>query len=747
MKLNLATLHLVSTYLLLSLGTTGLWLGEAEAAHPYPAIVCICAVVAFVFTDRLRVMQLPHLVSNFLGLIVLGAVSIEWLSDKTSFVICLAHFLVYLQVVKFFREKLTSDFWLLYALNVLQLAIACVINRNISFGLLLIAYMCMAVVSLTLLHLRRHQNLLMIANSRGDQRPTPCPPPRLRWPLTAQFIAVCVLSLPLALLLFWIVPRSGQAANFSSSLAVEQMQLVTGFSDNVRLDELGNVMESNAVVFNVWAKDRAGKAATLSGDILWRGKVFTHYDRKQWQASPRGFNRAVRMMERYQGLTEDQIELIVEQETRTGETCFFPKPLYAAALVNEAGGIHYVRMESRLVLADANKGEPPSSEKLRYRLITHRSLSAYRDPDEIPPSRSYLERTLQLPGHLVEVRRLAEQLTEGLSDNDVQGKIRRVMDYLTTQDRFGYSLDLRPVDTELDPVEDFLKNRKEGHCEYFASAAALILRAAGVSTRVINGFKGADYNQAGGYYQIRQLLAHAWAEAYVPEGAYWMTIDPTPVAARAQSVELQRSRFQPLTELADAGKRVWSDYIIGYNDSNQRTLRAIVTGVVFRLAAWVRNGVRELGAAAVDGFRQLATLTFWLSWRGLVTVIALGLFGWGLHALQRWLRGLWARRRHRRQMSPGGELAVYARWLSLLKRHGLVRRPGQTPREFALLLQGSWNDRPETRRWSALPLELVDCFYAVRFGTRVPDERQLQQLQQRVEGFAREGVRSVCRQA
>ena len=71
------------------------------------------------------------------------------------------------------------------------------------------------------------------------------------------------------------------------------------------------------------------------------------------------------------------------------------------------------------------------------------------------------------------------------------------------------------IDPNLDPVEDFLVNRKEGHCEYFASALALLLRSIDIPARMVNGFKGGDWNELTQTMNVRQKHAHSWVEAYV----------------------------------------------------------------------------------------------------------------------------------------------------------------------------------------------------------------------------------------
>src|SRR5213079_3163916 len=83
-----------------------------------------------------------------------------------------------------------------------------------------------------------------------------------------------------------------------------------------------------------------------------------------------------------------------------------------------------------------------------------------------------------------------------------------------------------------DPLADFLFNVKVGHCEYFATAMAVMLRTRGIGSRVVNGFLPGEYNQAAGAFTVRQSDAHSWVEVYFPQADSWITFDPTPPAGR-----------------------------------------------------------------------------------------------------------------------------------------------------------------------------------------------------------------------
>src|SRR5689334_11720476 len=157
---------------------------------------------------------------------------------------------------------------------------------------------------------------------------------------------------------------------------------------------------------------------------------------------------------------------------------------------------------------------------------------------------------------------------------------------------------MEQIDPNLDPVEDFLVNRKEGHCEYFASALALLLRSIDIPTRMVNGFKGGDWNGIAQILSVRQKHAHSWVEAYLGErpddSPIWLTLDPTPAMERRISVARVggfTSNFRPITDLI---RYVWVFYIVGFNEERQKRL---IYEPIRELASEARNGFAMMGQA------------------------------------------------------------------------------------------------------------------------------------------------------
>src|SRR5262249_15046520 len=129
---------------------------------------------------------------------------------------------------------------------------------------------------------------------------------------------------------------------------------------------------------------------------------------------------------------------------------------------------------------------------------------------------------LQLPPLDPRIKALADQISS--NSKNPYDKAANIQRYLISH--YGYTLDLSGTHGD-DPLADFLFVRRAGHCEYFASAMTVMLRAEGVPARYVTGFSPGEYNDVGGDYIIRESDAHAWVEVYFPQYG-WLPFDPTP---------------------------------------------------------------------------------------------------------------------------------------------------------------------------------------------------------------------------
>lgn len=135
------------------------------------------------------------------------------------------------------------------------------------------------------------------------------------------------------------------------------------------------------------------------------------------------------------------------------------------------------------------------------------------------------EASLRLPERLdPRIRELGARLAKG--ELNQERVVERVIAHLRSE--YRYSLDTGAMDPQ-DPLADFLFQKKKGWCEYFATAAAVLLRTRGVPARYIAGFNVIGSQRIGDYYLVRDWDRHAWVEAYI-EGRGWIEYDPTPAA-------------------------------------------------------------------------------------------------------------------------------------------------------------------------------------------------------------------------
>jgi hypothetical protein len=119
------------------------------------------------------------------------------------------------------------------------------------------------------------------------------------------------------------------------------------------------------------------------------------------------------------------------------------------------------------------------------------------------------------------------------------------------------------------PVDHFLFDSKKGHCEFFSTAMAIMLRSIGIPSRNVTGFVGGTYNRFGRYYAVRQGDAHSWVEAHIDEGIHgWVTFDPTPTSG-AQPLQDTSGAWVYLRDLLEALSQRWNRYVIGYDLKTQ----------------------------------------------------------------------------------------------------------------------------------------------------------------------------------
>jgi hypothetical protein len=239
-----------------------------------------------------------------------------------------------------------------------------------------------------------------------------------------------------------------------------------------------------------------------------------------------------------------------------------------------------------------------------------------------------------------------------------------------------------------DPLAEFLFEKKAGYCEYFASAAVILLRLQGVPARFVKGLSvGLQTDQGGGLHVVRESDAHAWVEAWVP-GSGWVEVDPTPPGQFMES----RPRPSSLSRLAErlraALASAWTRY-------TRRGLVSFGRWLAGRLAAALEQAVRSPLAWAV--------------------LLGLTLGRFVLRVVRARLRRTPPLPRDLAEEAVPADLRVLVRelegrWASA----GLARPPGHGLLEHARRLVGATPPPPPA--FASAGPRIVEAYYRARFG-------------------------------
>jgi len=605
-----------------------------------------------------------------------GFYPLDWLHLSGAWLPATLHFVFLLAFIEMLAARSSRDYGLLATLAGGELLLAAVLSVNLSFFVFLVLFLLFAVSALASGEIRRSLGSSLEVCCQGAWR--------LGWRLAvlSSLLAAGILLLTAAL--FFVLPRTAQAA---IQRFVPQRYRLAGFANEVALGKIGELKRNHRAVMRVRF---LGPERDLQ--LKWRGVALNRFDGKRWYNLPEP-GQVLPVRDRLLSLAPGgpwrpgrRLSYEVVLDVSAAEALFF------------AGTPELVWINLPAVMRQANESFRPLEARGVIRYGVHSLLpdqwSAIPLPRRPVPA-EVLECCLELPFLDARVKELAQQLTEGLTS--AERSARTIEAYLRTN--YSYSTEL-PRQAPADPVAWFLFERRRGHCEYFASAMAVLLRAIGIPSRLVTGFQGGVYNPVSGWVVVRASDAHSWVEAYLPATG-WTAFDPTPPDPSPRSVSL----LARLGFYLDAADTFWQDWILGYDLTRQ-----------LALASRMESSGRDFGGH----WRELVSRR-WLAWRRaaglrarpvamLIMVLALGVLVAVL--VPRWSR--WRRTRRRLQQLRAGRAQaadatlLYLRMLKWLERRGHRKPAWLTPAEFAAgLPAGEWAERVR---------EFTAAYNRLRFG-------------------------------
>lgn len=487
---------------------------------------------------------------------------------------------------------------------------------------------------------------VLLAMGRLAEAPAAPRPVREEGYAIARSVA---LALPLALVGYWLFPRLPTPLWGLPENAVAR----TGISESMSPGDWIDLLANDRPAFRV----RFDGPTPPSDTLYWRGPVLTRFDGREW--------------------------------TRNEWLGGFPAPTLPSA--PSTGGIAYTLTleptDRRYVFAlESPSGWSPElalgfDASLRSRtplraLSQHRLRALPPQPYEPVLDRGLRESFLRLPdGFNPRTLQRAREWRDAAVDE--RAYIQRVLEWFNAE--HAYSISAPPLGRHT--ADEFLFDTREGFCEHFSSAFVILMRGAGIPSRVVTGYTGGVPNRVGGYWVVRQMDAHAWSEVWL-DGEGWVRVDPTAAVAPERIYDTLDDlageaglgeALRPMFDIGDSLREAWNNFVVRYDAIRQTEL--------LQNLGWRGAGAAQVGQAFV-----------------IAAAIALGLT---LLVL------MWP---------PKGERDPLLRaWRGFLRRwakHGMEKRPDETAEAFVQRLRSHASTPSAANETEALVRRFIAQRYA-----------------------------------
>ena len=582
----------------------------------------------------------------------LAAAAADFLFGSRDLLASLSLLVLGVQSVKFLLPKESRDGWQLCAVALLEFLAAAAGTDELAFALFAFLFFVASAGAMGALH---------------DQEAEESGRPPGGYAVPARAAAAVLLAAGIggflaSAVLFAVIPR----LEFRQVLErFGRARGVVGFSGTIRPGEVTGLKSDLRVAARVEFPEL--RPGLLPANLYLRGAVYTRYEDGVWRhggTTPLPVQRAGFQHFVGDATAPDSTADITLEAADHPALFTYGHP----TLIEGAFAPVLSDMDGNLSIA--RSGHPT----LRYRV---------RFASDLPPRPRSGRRPgtvdLAFPGGYEDVRSLAREIAGDAGTDDERAK--RIVRFFGSG--FRYTL--------TDPaasLREFLFRKRAGYCEHYAAGLSLLLRGAGIPSRVAAGYLGGEWNDVGKYLIVRQSDAHAWVEAWID--GRWVTLDATPSPADSSPF---RRRTGTIGLYADWIRQRWDKYVVNYSmrmqaDAVKEGVRAVRrSGTAFRFRGWDGIGGTARRAA---GWALLAAPALYL--------------------LYRLLR---KRRISSGNGSPSGLPPLpgpYARLVRRLERNRFRRHPGETLEEALAAAVGA---RPDLSGDAVLFLGL---YHRDRFG-------------------------------
>jgi len=467
------------------------------------------------YTGRKSKLKIPFILGGlFIALFqTFGHFSLASLVDN-MFLIS-SFFILYL----LFQRKSFRNYLYIALLGFLNLTLVSVAFQSILYGLFLLLYL------LGLVYF-----FLLLAVGGYTEKPK-----KLYLQLFKYSILVYTFVFLFGVFLFFLLPRPQKPLLNLAQKKTPKAKI--SFAENVKLGAFSKVSEDNSVVF------RAKIFGLKTKTPYWRGNTLEIFKGETWYPSKGKYAE----VERYLGKKFVEEILVNPYGDKSIFSVGYPKEI-----ISSSGEVEIDKTKG-VVEIDKTKGVLVSKEKIYKPLRV--KFTAY---ESVKVKLLNLKQLLEIPQN---IKPVLEKLVKRykLRRKTFGETLKAVGKFFSL---FRYSLKNRAKNTV-----EFLTLYREGNCEYFASASALIFRYLGYPSRVVVGFYGGEYNPITGYIVVRQRDAHAWTEIYY--GGTWHRFDATSYALGGFEKNVNLLKKSKLLLFWDTVNTLWLEYVIDLNASKQ----------------------------------------------------------------------------------------------------------------------------------------------------------------------------------
>ena len=702
---NFETYFRIFSYLSVLSGFISVWISGTFGF--IETIVFISIIFVAWFLDNTK-WQLSERLGTILIVAALPIFYIGWRyrifgQTETMLAGILARLILSLTSIKLLQKKSDRDWIFLYMMSFFEVLLAAGLSISALYLGSFIIYLLLIICTIIAFEMRKtfqkikNKPKLRINQTLNQENEIFFIKPIQKLPLSALGLIFFIVLL--AIPIFFLLPRVS-GAGFGGKF--DSISTSTGFSESVNLGSIGKIQQNEQVVMRA----RLEQSPNLSF-IRWRGIALDEFDNKNWKRTTVNAKEVLGK----DGDNFFRIPPVTGRNNFVVQTIYL-EPLDRAVLFSLARPV-LLQGNFSEIFRDSENGI--SFNQRNFERISYKVWSDVTLPDtqklrtDNNPYSTEFNRYLQIPAKIdARISQLAEQISK--DKNNRYDKAKGIEEYLQTQ--YSYTLDLKAGGDE--PLADFLFNVREGHCEYFATAMAIMLRTQGIATRIVNGFQQGEYNETADVYVVRQRNAHSWVEVYFPRENIWVPFDPTPFAGQNLETNSSTGLIGKFNNYVEALETFWIQYFVAYDNQEQRSLmnsvRSGFNDYQAKTSFWFSEKQKEFAEwwTEVRGDKGFASSIWAIGYAigyiiaGLVGVFIIIKFYRKIVKLQ-FLRNFLAWLKYKKEARI---IEFYQRMQRVLANKGFKRETHQTPLEFAFSL-----NIPEA-------VKITEKYNSVRFGEK-----------------------------